>query len=317
MKTRCAKLFGCVVFVVIGIAFSWGTHLGSPCVSFRDWRTQKNCDAPVLQEEISGMTAYGATTATEGRYWLESKENGDHTYTVTLYVERELAGFDYGIAFSPQEVTVIEYGFVEEFQNHYREQQGSVMDYYFSQGERVSPSAQYIVYGGMATEQKSYCGPLCFVTVALKGQGATVYGKVNSARYEDAAALMDGQVSCTLQPDVVESAQNTHEPKENAVPGNHKELVGSDAATTEQAVSKEKDTKLDNPQQSQTKNGEKDPANMGNTRSAKSDENSIKKTAEDNRAKTGDNRPILVYVMSALLAGATFWRFAQSGFLKK
>lgn len=317
MMTRCAKLFGCVVFVFIGIVFSWGTHLGSPYVSFRDWRTQKACNAPVLQQEVAGLTAYGATSVTEGRYWLESKQNSDHTYTVTLYVERELAGFDYGIAFSPQEVTVIEYGFTEEFQNHYREQQGSVMDYYFSQGERVSQTAQYIVYGGMATEQKSYCGPLCFVTVALKGQNATVYGKVNSARYEDAASLMDGQVSNTLQSDVAESSWNPQEPTEDQVPGDHKESDGSDAKTTEQEVSKEKNTQLGNQQESQTKNGEKDQANTGDARPIQSTANSIKKTTEDNEPKTGDACPILVYVVSVILAGATFWRFAQSGFLKK
>lgn len=309
MKTRCAKLFGCVVFVIIGIVFSWGTRLGSPYVSFGDRNKQKICEDPVLQEEIFCLTAYGATTATEGRYWLESKQNSDHTYTVTLYVERELAGFDYGIAFSPQEVTVAEYGFTEEFENHYREQQGSVMDYYFSQGERVSSSAQYIVYGGMATEQKSYCGPLCFVTVALKGQDATVYGKINSARYEDADALMDGQVSCTLQPSVAEPTGDTQETQKEAVSGDRQESDSSKATTTEQEVSKETDARLGNGQESHGKTEEEDQG--------KSEENRLKKTAENNRAKTGDSCAILVYVMSVLVAGIIFWRFAQPGFLKK
>lgn len=159
------------------LSFIWGNHSVSPNVNFGRFFFGK----PVVVQ---------ADENTHGLQWVE---NEDETITVTLYVKDELGGFDYGIAFSPEEVLVVEYGFTEEFKRHYSKQQGSVIDHYFSQGKRASKTAQYIVYGGMATKTALYDGGVCYVTVSLRGEQASFYGVKDSAKYDHANAIMAEQ----------------------------------------------------------------------------------------------------------------------------
>ncbi len=184
-----------IVAILTVILFTWGNQMVSPNANFGGDLFEKPMTAWASEHDDTFTTARTSVKNTHQLQWIE---NEDKTFTVTLFVSGELGGFDYGIAFSPEEVTVTDYGFTSEFKSHYSKQQGSVVDHYFSEGKRVSGQAQYIVYGGMATQKATYDGAVCFLTVSLKGEQATFFAVDNSAQYEHARELMAAEISCTL-----------------------------------------------------------------------------------------------------------------------
>lgn len=275
-----------VVAILTVTSIAWGNQLVSPNVNFGEIFGGK----PIVVD------------AEEHTYSLGWTENEDATFTVTLYVDEVLGGFDYGIAFSPEEVTVVEYGFTEPFKDHYIKQQGSVIDHYFNEGKRVSETAQYIVYGGMATKTAAYDGEVCCVTVSLKGEQASIYAVKDSARYEHASELMAGGVSCTLVKE--ENSSNGNDSQQEDLEKDEMEETSPEKEISlEEENSSEKDTSAEKGTSSEKGTStEKTSQNSGGSNASKNNEASTSHTKNLQTVKTGDNNLIVQYLLAIALA---------------
>lgn len=144
------------------------------------------------------------------KVWAASKEaalqpceivaNADQTVTLYVVIDGNIRGFDFGVAFSLAEATPVSYGFTDEFLDACGEQNGTALDHYFEDGERVSGNDRYFVFGGMANSNAAYSGRMAYVTFALTGTQASVSVIKESAAYASATEIREKGTVYTLVP---------------------------------------------------------------------------------------------------------------------
>lgn len=137
--------------------------------------------------------------------------NVDQTVTLFVVIDGNIRGFDFGVAFSLAEATPVSYGFTDEFLEACGEQNGTAIDHYFEDGERVSGDDRYFVFGGMANSGAAYSGRMAYVTFALTGAQASVSVIKESAAYASATEIREKGTVYTLVPGTG-SGQNGTDP---------------------------------------------------------------------------------------------------------
>lgn len=152
-----------------------------------------------------------------GKIWAASKEaalqpcetvaNADGTVTLYVVIDGNIRGFDFGVAFSLAEATPVSYGFTDAFLEACGEQNGTALDHYFEDGERVSGSDRYFVFGGMANSDAVYTGRMAYVTFALTGAPASVSVIKESAAYASATEIREKGTVYTLIPQAAVTSQ--------------------------------------------------------------------------------------------------------------
>lgn len=293
MKRTISRLLTYVLAVVsmTVILLTWGTCRGSLNVDLGE-HFPAGCSNVYAAENVTDDQP-------QTQYSLSWEKKDKSTYTIILCVEGQLDGFDYGIAFSPKEVTVVEWGFFDVFTDHYGDQQGSVIDHYFSEGKRVSEDAQYIVYGGMATKQAFYNGKVCYVTVSLKSNQAAFYAVEKSAKYEHASELMASQVNC-LVTEENDSGIPDENPKEDDTSNSQEAESGPDKPGGNASAT---NTPSENSYVTNKPNGNQTIIKENSSQTSSKINNS---GTVVNEVKTGDDNPIIVYVVGVILAILAF-----------
>ncbi len=231
--------------------------------------------------------------------------NEDGTVTLMVDVDGSVNSFDYGVAFSPAEAKVTDFGFTEEFLHSHGKNGGTALDHYFEEGERISPSARYIVFGGMASREAVYQGDMAYVTFALTGQEATVAVIERSADYDNADQILEQGVRYVLRTSG-EAPLATDGPN-NGHAGEKQEEAGPGSETSSGSGSKQSagDGSLD-PDQEDAFRQPADASSAGLQSTADAGESRLKGNGGSVRASgtdTADREPVGVYLLLSALGG--------------
>lgn len=249
-----------------------------------------------------------AAGATCGAY---TTAHTDGTVTVIITVDGAVDSFDYGLAFSPGEAEVTDFGFTDAFLKSLGSNKGTALDHYFEDGPRVSESARYLVFGGMAGAEAAYQGDMAYVTFALKGKTATVALTENSADFDGAEQILAMGTPYVLEaPDAGQTpAEGTDPPtgdKENET-GAGKEPAAENEAAAGGEASAENKTGAENEEAAGGETAMSSATDMaGTNRSASSGNHKASAPAgsvQVSGTDTADQAPLEALAVLAVSAG--------------